>query len=447
MSGGRRFAAGSVIVPMAQPYRPFVKEVLEKQRYPLRHFTPGGEIIKPYDITSWSLPLHRGVTAEQIDARAPKLETAWRLIEGAFALPDRAIALPAGSWGAAFSADENEAFHAGFLALKAGLAVARTEGALKIGDTTLPAGSFVIRAGGGSVAGGSAGAGGADLAKLLEALVVPPVVLAAEPTVPMRAVKLPRIALVETYLHDMDTGWTRYLFDTYGVPFQVVHPGEVQNLDLVKSFDLVIFPNNEKDELLQGREKQDDTMYLPRIPPEFRKGIGPKGMEKLMTFIDQGGVILAWGRACELFLGVQSIKRGKDEVEEFKLPVEDLGEKAEKKGLLVPGSWLRAKVAQELPLTWGMPENAGFLGLSRPVLKTTLPGLDMDRRVLVSVPEDSVLVSGYLDGEKLIANTAAGVWARKGKGQFVLYTFSPQFRGSTQQTFKLLFNAVLLPRL
>ena len=435
-AGGRRFAAGSVVVPLAQPFRPFIKEVLEKQRFPARHFTPGGELIRPYDITSWSLPLHRGVTAEQVDDRLPALESAWRPLQGAFALAGRGSGPPAGSWGVAFSANENEAFHAAFLALKAGLPVSRTAGEASAGGATLPAGSFVIHA-----------APGPALAKLLEALVVPPVSLAAEPPVALRPLAMPRIALVETYLHDMDAGWTRFLFDAYGVPFRVVHPGELRSLDLAREYDLVVIPNNEKDELMQGHFTADGTTDLPDLPPEFRKGIGPKGMEKLLAFVDQGGIIVAWGRACELFLGVQQIQRGKDEAEEFKLPVEDVGEKLAKKGLSVPGSWLQAKVVPGQPLTWGMPQDAGFFSRGRPVFRTSMPGLDADRRVLVSLPEEGILLSGFAENEKLLGNTIAGVWARKGKGQFVLYSFSPQFRGSTPQTYKLLFNALLLPRL
>jgi hypothetical protein len=435
-AGGRIFAAGSVVVPLAQPFRPFIKEVLEKQRFPARHFTPGGELIRPYDITSWSLPLHRGVTAEQVDDRLPALEAVLRPLEGTFSLPGPGSDPAAGSWGIAFSTDENEAFHAAFLALKAGLPVSRIAAEASLGGTTLPAGSFVIHAGPGPAR-----------TQLLGALVVPPVALAAEPAVALRPLKLPRIALVETYLHDMDAGWTRFLLDTYGVPFRVVHPGEIKALDLAKEFDLVVFPNNEKEELLQGQYKVDETVYLPDVPPEFRRGIGPKGLEKLMTFADQGGIILAWGRSCELFLGVQKIPRGKEDAEEFRLPVEDVGEKLAKKGLSVPGSWLRAKVVTDQPLTWGMPRDAGFFGRGRPVFRTSQPGLDLDRRVLLSLPEEDILLSGFAENEKLLGNTIAGVWARKGRGQFVLYGFSPQFRGSTPETYKLLFNALLLPRL
>ena len=37
------------------------------------------------------------------------------------------------------------------------------------------------------------------------------------------------------------------------------------------------------------------------------------------------------------------------------------------------------------------------------------------------------------------------VWVRAGEGQLVLFGIRPQFRGSTPATFKLVFNALLLP--
>jgi hypothetical protein len=36
------------------------------------------------------------------------------------------------------------------------------------------------------------------------------------------------------------------------------------------------------------------------------------------------------------------------------------------------------------------------------------------------------------------------VWLKKGRGQVVLYSFVPNFRGSTPATNKLIFNALLL---
>ena len=102
---------------------------------------------------------------------------------------------------------------------------------------------------------------------------------------------------------------------------------------------------------------------------------------------------------------------------------------------------------QDHPLTWGMPPESGVFSRSRPVFRTGQPAPDTDRRILASFPKHDILLSSYLESEKLLANTATAVWTRKGKGQLVLYAFAPQFRASTPATYKLLFNALLLPRL
>src|SRR4030042_7149868 len=49
---GINLKAGDIVYPLSQPFRAFVKEVMEKQEFPVRHFTPGGDVIRPYDVTS-----------------------------------------------------------------------------------------------------------------------------------------------------------------------------------------------------------------------------------------------------------------------------------------------------------------------------------------------------------------------------------------------------------
>jgi len=48
-------------------------------------------------------------------------------------------------------------------------------------------------------------------------------------------------------------------------------------------------------------------------------------MEKLMTFSDQGGIIVAWGRSAGLFEGIMEIKQG-EETESFQLPFQPAGD-------------------------------------------------------------------------------------------------------------------------
>ncbi len=62
-------------------------------------------------------------------------------------------------------------------------------------------------------------------------------------------------------------------------------------------------------------------------------------------------------------------------------------------------------------------------------------------------PESELLLSSFLEGEKAFQKRPVMVWVRAGKGQIVLFGFRPRFRGSTPATFKLVFNARLLPPL
>ncbi|MEA2240313.1 MAG: hypothetical protein QOC81_5037 [Thermoanaerobaculia bacterium] len=56
---------GDYWIPMAQPYSKFLVEMLEPQSYPEVRLQPGKEILRPYDVATWTLPLAMGVTVEK----------------------------------------------------------------------------------------------------------------------------------------------------------------------------------------------------------------------------------------------------------------------------------------------------------------------------------------------------------------------------------------------
>ncbi|HID39442.1 MAG TPA: hypothetical protein EYP36_07995 [Calditrichaeota bacterium] len=427
----KEYPAGSIVVPLAQPIRPFIKEVLEAQTFPERHYTPGGELIKPYDITSWSLPLHRGLKADEIKSRNTQFESLFNEIRGEFSLKSAATDGKA----MIFPSNNNESYKAAFWALSQGLEVKRMDKTARIEDKEIPVGSFIISA------------VNEKAQKILNAVTVSPIFVSDTGQLSARALKMPRIALVETYFHDMDAGWTRYVFDTYHVPYRVVRPGDFKKTDFAKKFDVVIFPDADKNILMKGKYKSKDHYSVSNYPPEYTKGIEKEGMEKLMTFLDKGGIILSWGRSSELFMGPLEIKRGKDKKEEFQLPVRNIAEQVKKQGLYCPGSLLKIKLLPDHPLTYGMSEEAGVFYRGRPLYATSIPSFDMDRRVIATFPEKDILLSGYCQNADKLGNRTVMAWIRKGKGQLVLIGFNPQFRASTQGTFKLLFNALLLKKL
>ena len=432
VAGEHHLRAGDFVVPLAQPYRPFVVEMLEPQEYPERHYTPGGELIKPYDITSWSLPLHMGVRAIQVDIRSEVLEGLLQPVAVEDLTAD--TRLPEELWAIAYPSTSNESFRVAFAALAAGLEVAR----FTHDFGPLPAGSFVIKAGKASLR---------ELADLTRGMPVEPTVCESEITDGLQAVKPPRVALVETFFHDMDAGWTRYLFDSYGIPYSVLHPGDIEGAALAKNFDVVVFPDASKDVLTKGKYKRGDRYVVNDYPPEFREPISKKGLAELTAFIQGGGTVVSWGGSTALFtdgLPAPAADEGEGEGDTVELPVRDITDEAG--DVMVPGAFLAVDYDQGHPLTWGMPARGGAFSRGRPVLATSIPRLDTDRRVVAVYPERDLLLSGYLEGEEALQNTPAIVWVRAGDGQLVLFAIRPQFRGSTPATFKLVFNALLLPK-
>ena len=94
-----------------------------------------------------------------------------------------------------------------------------------------------------------------------------------------------------------------------------------------------------------------------------------------------------------------------------------------------------------------MEDEIGVFFRGKPVFTTSLPRFDMDRRVIAKFPEEDILLSGYAEKEEILKDRSALVWLKKGKGQLVLFGFNPQFRGSTNVSFKLLFNSLLLHKI
>jgi hypothetical protein len=428
------YREGSIVIPLSQPFRPFIKEVMEKQEYPVRHYTPDGEIIKPYDIASWSLPLHFGVKSDEINSRSADLENKLEEIKTPLDLSGE---LPESFASVILPVQYNESFMTVFRALATGLNVDRLTEDTSINGKSILKGSFVISA---------SGKTRSDLEKILGDYPLTPAFLNSQGELKSEKVTMPRIALVETYFHDMDAGWTRFVLDQYYIKYNVIRPGEFEKTSFAENYDVLIFPDVQKSILMEGKYGSgEDDYYVSDYPPEFTKGIGKEGMKKLMDFVDKGGLIISWGLSVKLFEGTLTISGEKEQdKEEFQLPFRDISDDLRKKGLYCPGSLVRMKVLKDNPITLGMQDEIGIFFRGRPVFATSVPNLDMDRRAIGVIPEKEILISGYCEKEELVGNKTVLLWIKKGKGQFVLFGFGPQFRASTHVSYKLLFNSILL---
>jgi hypothetical protein len=424
--GNRVYKKNDIVVRLAQPFRAFVKEVFEYQEYPERRYTPGGEIIRPYDITSWSIPLSMGVKALEINSKSQNLENSLVRIEsfrqdnvpnatGKFLLLD---------------VRNNESYKAAFAVINKGGKVFRLEEPISIDNFYFPVGSFAISI---------------QSKQLIEGLnlYVNPLYIDDIAARKTKEIKLPKIGIIETWSHDMDAGWTRYVFDNYNIPYKVIRPNELADPNLSKNFQLLIFPNQNADIITTGKRKRNEDYWPLNLPPDFTKGMGAKGKQNVMKFVDGGGKVLSWGQSTEIFMGMLEIEIDKDKKEEFTLPVQNVAASLRKDGLDAIGTHIKVNATENQPLTYGLPETFPIYFSGSPVFETSIPYFDTDRRVILSFPIGDPRLSGYLKKGELLENKAAMVWVKKNKGQIILYGFNPQFRGQTSGTFKLIFNALI----
>jgi len=429
---GRQYYKDDFVIPLAQPYRALVKEVMEAQEYPVRHYTPGGDIIRPYDITSWSLPLHRQITSFTINTRHISLEEAWKPLENPVhyrsSRPDSFTA-------AIFPVTANESYKAAFIAARNGMTVKRLSEDFTYQGQLMGRGSFLIENSKKT----------SDWDAIEKNVPISPVYIMLDDMPVSEIFSIPKVALIETYFHDMDAGWTRYILDHYHIPFTVVRPHELQNMDVVNAYDILVFPDNSKSRLMTGKTGSDGSYYMSSYAPEYVKGMEKKGLQNVLKFMDHGGTILSWGGSTELFEGLQTIDEG-DGKEEFTLPFRDQSAELQSQGLYVAGALLKIKLIPDHPLTYGIPDEIGVFSRGRPVFATSVPQFDMDRRVIATYASKDVLMSGFTSKPDVIADKSAVVWIKKGQGQLVVFGFNPHFRASTQASFKLFFNGLLMGR-
>jgi len=402
-------AAGDAWVPLAQPYGRFVREMLEPQRFPEVKLVPGKDIVAPYDVTSWSLPLSMGVAVEK--ALLPAVLRPWT---GSGPV----VAPPSGTNAFALSPGSPERWKI--------VAAARKGGEVSIlpqADGALPAGTLLLDA--------AAAAAAAPLAAELGVSLAP---LAA---LPKGATKLraPRVGLYRPWLASADEGWTRFLLERYGFAPVTLDNGAIRAGKLGGKLDVVVLPDLEKEVLATGKPKREEgeMKYFPEPRPEYAGGLGKEGAASLREFVEGGGTLVALSSASEYL------------IEELKLPVRNVLARTRPDEFLSPGALVRIEVDPGHPVTFGLPPwTPAFLD-GPLAFQTAMPGGEMTRRVLASYPPEArdVLVSGWIRGEEKLARNAAAVALTYGKGKLVLLGFRAQHRAQTNATFPFLFNALV----
>ena len=318
--------------------------------------------------------------------------------------------------------------------------------------------------------------------------------------------RVPRIALMHTWLSTQTEGWWRMALDKLHVPYTYISTQDVsRDPDLRGKYDVILFGPvgyaNTKlivDGLpMYGNpmpwQKTELTPNLGRIDstPDVRPGLGESGVANLKRFVAEGGLLITSEDTARFAVDVGlapgvSVARADDLRVVGSVLRADLVDKASpiaagygESFALYSSQGMSFNVADQTtgnrglvtakdyqrPTGRGGPDDAdvpeGRPYQAPPELPDVKPWQAVplnaeqarnnpfvipknDRPVVIArwADADKLLVSGLLENGGAMAEHAAVVDARYGKGHVLLFANNPIWRGETIGSYRMFFNAV-----
>lgn len=407
-TGNFIFNKGSYVVPLAQPYRAFVKNIFEKQHYPDLRKNLNETPILPYDMAGWTLPIGMGVDTKEInkdfeaEMEPVGLDNVYKRV-----FPENVddyIIL---------DSKLNNSYLAASVLLKNRINVWRN-----FNCSNFSKGSFLVKK--------------SEAINILKNINNKnPLEIISIKDVPMekfKKIKHLNVGLYQNWGGSMKEGWTRYAFDEFKINYKTVHSKDILKKDFLKKYDVLIFVGVSKTQIESGKPpKKYEKWYTP-LPPEYSDGIGKKGEKILKKFFESGKTLIFMAESCDYA------------IEKFKMPVENITKKNSK--IVCPGSYLEVKI-KESEITFGMDKKAAVFFRKNPIFKTSLPKTSIEyRRTPVVFGSRDLLLSGWLDGEEHLTKKSLVVDYRKGKGRIILIGPDVIHRCHSEGTYKIMFNSI-----
>jgi hypothetical protein len=429
--------AGDWIVRLDQPYAATARTLLA-----IQHFKADDP--PPYDDTGWTLDELRHVQTLKISdstilSKPMQPLTADAHVEGDVASGAGALLVPhLGDWRSAV------------LPWKvAPSTVSIAQEAFTVGSVKYAAGTYIINS-------------PTDATRsAVKSLGLNGVAAGGKITARQHAIRVPRVALMHSWLETQNEGWVRYAFDQMGVPYKYISDQSLRRQGTLDNIDVVVFPhvNGSANALVNGR-----PMVGPPIPwkksaltpnldlwdqtDDIRPGMGLEGAAALRHFIERGGLLITTGNSSLL---------------PITLGFNPTVTQAITTRLNARGSVIRAQAA---PGANASPILYGYESASFPIYFSQAPVFNVAARDTIPVEgrdpamaeqqermrahvvlrfhekADSLLVSGLLVGGDELAGKAAVVDAPVGSGHVVMFGIRPLWRWESQGSFALTLNAI-----
>ena len=169
---------------------------------------------------------------------------------------------------------------------------------------------------------------------------LPPVTPIAWVAPGLSGVHLRRIAIFQNTNAAMDEGWTRWVFDQYNVPFDVITARDIRAGGLAASYDAIVIPDQNPRAIASGPSGN--------YPDSLKGGIGGAGAAALGAFVDAGGTIVAFNDASNYA------------IDALALPVKNALVGVRNTDFYAPGSLLKVELDRGNALAAGLtaPESA-----------------------------------------------------------------------------------------
>lgn len=403
-AGGKQYEAGTYIIYMAQPYGGFAKTLLENQVYPEIREYPGGPLKTPYDVVAHTLPLLMGVDVVRVDRLfVVENEEVKELNK-----PQGIVEVGDSLFGYAWGHTNNDDIVALNRILSKGYSVSWAAVSFTESGRFYPAGTMIVKR-----------QAGLDdlLASITRDLYVRFQAVKLEPEVKQVELKPVRLGLYKSWTASMDEGWTRWVLEQYEFPYSSIYDEDIRKGGLEEKLDVLIIPDLRDGAIMRGLSSE-------RVPPEYAGGIGETGLEHLKDFVRGGGSVITLNGAADF-----AVKR-------FELKAKDVTEGLPRKEFFIPGSILRAEVDNTHPVAFGYENEEAVFFRRSPVFEAA------EGRSVLTYPSSDILISGWINGEKVLAGRSGIVDAPFGQGRVIILGFPVQYRGQAHNTFRFLFNAV-----
>jgi Zinc carboxypeptidase len=488
----QKYAPGSYIVRMDQPYSRMADMLLDTQYYNVSDPAP-------YDDTGWTMgPMRNVKTVRVVDKSVldvpATLLTADAKVTGQLTSPASAVAY-------VINHNTDNTLATLRFRLKE-VKMSAAEDSFKVGEQQFNSGSFILKKDGNPQ----------DLRARLETAVtelgLKAVGVDKLPEVKTHELAVPRIAIVHTWTNTQNEGWYRIEFDRLQIPYAYISDHVIRNTpNLREKFDVVIFPpvGGSAQTIVNGMPRRGEPIpwKASTVTPNFgnspdqtddmRGGMTVTGVANLQKFIEDGGLFIT-------IAGVSQIPIDYGITSGVSIQPAD---KLQARGSIYNANFSDRKSPIAYGYDAGLPiyfsqsplfqiaagggggfggggggaqggaggasRASGRGGVSdpdviqampqpRPADPANRPDPDAEQRespfftppqlrprvVLRFVSDEkNLLISGMLAGANELANRPAVVDVPVGRGHVVMFATNPMWRHQTQGEFFLLFNAAL----